>query len=144
MRSFHYGLRPDGHLFLGSSESVMRATKLFRVKDKKHRIFERRDAPIAALPPFSTGVSGGDRTALDAQAISNDDALDASIRRAMDKHNPHTLCLIARTILGKLIRLAPPIHDVEHIIPKRVGHFPPRPWGSSVTVLNGISIAFPP
>ena len=93
MQTFHYALKPDGHLFLGSSESVTRATKLFLVKDKKRRIFERRDAPVTALPPFSTGVRGVGRTALDAQAISNDDTLDVSMRRAMDKHIPPHLLL---------------------------------------------------
>jgi two-component system CheB/CheR fusion protein len=46
---FHYGLRPDGILFLGSSESVGKAAGLFAVLDKKHKIF-KRTAEGAGVP----------------------------------------------------------------------------------------------
>ncbi len=38
---FHYALRPDGYLFLGSSENVTRHTRLFATVDKANRIFRR-------------------------------------------------------------------------------------------------------
>lgn len=37
----HYGLRPGGYLFLGSSESAEGTSNLFRPVDKKHRIYQR-------------------------------------------------------------------------------------------------------
>ena len=43
---FHFGLRPDGFLFLGSSESA-EATQLFSTVDPKTRIFSRRMAPAS-------------------------------------------------------------------------------------------------
>jgi two-component system CheB/CheR fusion protein len=42
MRTFHFALNPGGALFLGSSEAVTRTAKLFAIRDKKHRIFERQ------------------------------------------------------------------------------------------------------
>jgi two-component system CheB/CheR fusion protein len=43
---FHYGLRPGGMLFLGSSEVVTAHAGLFSTVDRKHRIFERRSASV--------------------------------------------------------------------------------------------------
>jgi two-component system, chemotaxis family, CheB/CheR fusion protein len=42
---FHFGLRPDGFLMLGSSESAENVSLLFAVLDAKHRIYTRRLAP---------------------------------------------------------------------------------------------------
>jgi two-component system CheB/CheR fusion protein len=38
---FHFALKPDGYLFLGSSESAEGVSDLFVPVDKKHRIFRR-------------------------------------------------------------------------------------------------------
>ncbi len=40
--TFHYALRPDGYLFLGSAENVSQFDDLFAPIEKKHRIFRRR------------------------------------------------------------------------------------------------------
>lgn len=59
--TFHYALRQDGYLFLGTSENVSQFDDLFTAVDKKHRIFRRRTdvAPNvrlpAHLPVFRTG-----------------------------------------------------------------------------------------
>ncbi len=47
--AFHYSLVPHGYLLLGGSEMVTRHGELFTPIDKKHRIFERRDAPASPL-----------------------------------------------------------------------------------------------
>jgi two-component system CheB/CheR fusion protein len=44
---FHFGLRPEGKLFLGSSESVDEGSPLFAVIDKKARLFGQRPAARA-------------------------------------------------------------------------------------------------
>jgi two-component system CheB/CheR fusion protein len=43
--AFHYALMPGGYLLLGGSEMVTRHGELFAPIDKRHRIFQRRDAP---------------------------------------------------------------------------------------------------
>lgn len=54
LATFHYALRPNGHLFLGLSESVTAQSRLFAALDKRHRIYARRDVPgrLPALPPY--------------------------------------------------------------------------------------------
>ncbi|MBC8746313.1 MULTISPECIES: CheR family methyltransferase [Paraburkholderia] len=47
--TFHYALRPDGYLFLGTSESVSQFDDLFAPVEKKHRIFRRRSVPAPHL-----------------------------------------------------------------------------------------------
>ena len=56
MRLFHYGLRPDGILFLGASESIDGYVDLFAERNRRWKIFKRRE-PLrgtgASLPfPF--------------------------------------------------------------------------------------------
>jgi two-component system CheB/CheR fusion protein len=47
---FHFALLPGGRLFLGSSESVDERSPLFRVLDKKHRIYAHQPSARVALP----------------------------------------------------------------------------------------------
>ncbi len=49
--TFHYALRPDGYLFLGTAENIGQFGELFTPIEKKHRIFRRRpDRAGARLP----------------------------------------------------------------------------------------------
>lgn len=54
-QSFHYALRPQGYLFLGSAESSESAGELFNTIDKQHHIYQRSQqgngAPV--LPSLS-------------------------------------------------------------------------------------------
>lgn len=50
VRTFHYVLKPGGHLFMGRSESVASQANLFAVVDRKHRIYKRREV-ITSAPP---------------------------------------------------------------------------------------------
>jgi two-component system CheB/CheR fusion protein len=50
--TFHYALRPEGYLFLGSAENVSQFDDLFTPVDKRHRIFRRRsDTPSSLRLP---------------------------------------------------------------------------------------------
>ena len=42
IETFHYALKPDGHLLLGRSESLSSYSNLFSAEDSKHRLFSRR------------------------------------------------------------------------------------------------------
>ncbi len=47
---FHFALKPDGLLFLGSAESVDEEKTLFAMADKKHCLFVRRATARVGLP----------------------------------------------------------------------------------------------
>lgn len=47
--TFHYALKPDGYLFLGSAESANSVPHLFESVHKKHRIFARRSGPSGQM-----------------------------------------------------------------------------------------------
>jgi two-component system CheB/CheR fusion protein len=65
LQGFHYALAPDGILFLGTSETVGKATNLFSVIDKKHKIYLKKAgpsrpdylfAPTFTLPTINAGL----------------------------------------------------------------------------------------
>ena len=67
---FHYALKADGLLLLGSSESIGSFEELFEPLDKKHKLFRRRDgsSPVRPLSdlsrraePSTHGREGGPR-----------------------------------------------------------------------------------
>ncbi len=65
---FHFALRGEGRLFLGTSESMDDGSALFSVLDKVHRIFARR--AVARVPlPLPVGASAL-RRALEARGTS--------------------------------------------------------------------------
>ncbi|WP_116142134.1 CheR family methyltransferase [Trinickia diaoshuihuensis] len=56
LRTFHFALRPNAHLFLGSSETADSAGGLFSVVDKKARLYRasiavRADTPVPITQP---------------------------------------------------------------------------------------------
>ena len=87
MRTFHYALKPGGSLFLGSSESVTRATGLFSVRHKKNRIFSRLDAPVS-LPPVSSTGGMLEQAPTRPNLPAKEETIERSLRRVMEKHNP--------------------------------------------------------
>jgi two-component system, chemotaxis family, CheB/CheR fusion protein len=60
---FHYALKPNGFLFLGTSENITQHGDLFTSLDKKNRVFQRREDGVAIphLPVLFRrhGVGGG-------------------------------------------------------------------------------------
>jgi len=60
--TFHYALRPNGFLFLGTSENVTQFPELFTATDKRHRIFRSRDdAPPSHPPVLSNAIKAPGR-----------------------------------------------------------------------------------
>src|SRR5262245_7114768 len=60
---FHYALKPNGFLFLGTSENISQHGDLFTSIDKKNRVFQRREdgAAMPNLPVLfrQHGIGGG-------------------------------------------------------------------------------------
>lgn len=49
MNVFHYALKPDGFLLLGSAETVGGHADLFEVRDKRHRLYSKKEATTGDL-----------------------------------------------------------------------------------------------
>ena len=54
---FHYSLKPDGILFLGSSETIGQATDLFTSIQRKWKIYRRRPSATATHPVLHVPVA---------------------------------------------------------------------------------------
>ncbi len=54
---FHYALRDDGFLFLGSAENIGRHSRLFAPVDRKQRIYRSRIARAVPRPTFPADTS---------------------------------------------------------------------------------------
>ena len=95
-KTFHYALKPGGRLFLGSSESVTRSTRLFSIVDKKHRIFIRRETEGPVLPHFAAaeGEVGSSLPVATPSSIEN--RIDKGARRLMEQHYPPHVVVDAR------------------------------------------------
>ena len=50
---FHYALTNHGYLLLGSSETIGRHADLFRLADKKHKLYEKKSVTGAMMVDFS-------------------------------------------------------------------------------------------
>jgi two-component system CheB/CheR fusion protein len=49
---FHYALRHDGYLILGTSETIGNFTNMFELTDRKHKIYRKKAAIVAPQVPF--------------------------------------------------------------------------------------------
>jgi two-component system, chemotaxis family, CheB/CheR fusion protein len=61
---FHYSLKPDGILFLGTSESIGQSSELFQVRDKKFKIFtpDSSGNPKHKVPDFPAMQTAFDKS----------------------------------------------------------------------------------
>jgi two-component system CheB/CheR fusion protein len=82
---FHYSLRPEGLLFLGSSESIGSFNYLFSTLDKKWKVFQRKEvAEGTYLAEFPAGIRGTPPP--DARALAPLARLgDATVLQGADK-----------------------------------------------------------
>ncbi len=67
---FHYALKANGFLLLGSSETIGRFADLFRMVDKKHKIYSKKATPSELHFDFAGGVGASDvRTIAQSRAM---------------------------------------------------------------------------
>ncbi|WP_409606557.1 chemotaxis protein CheB [Brevundimonas sp.] len=89
LRTFHYALKPEGLLFLGSSEGVSGHAKLFALQDKAAHIFRRceGDAAFPAMPmPAQTPAPHSRLPGEPSRGAG--DPVDRGVRAALAKHSP--------------------------------------------------------
>ncbi|WP_108485322.1 CheR family methyltransferase [Oceaniglobus ichthyenteri] len=81
--TFHYALKPDGYLFLGTSESISQYADLFRTVDKQSRIFQAIERSDRRWNPAGMMNRIADRRA----GTTNEQGLsDIQLRHKVERH----------------------------------------------------------
>lgn len=83
--TFHYGLKTNGFLWLGPSETIAASRQLFKAIDKRSRIFRRIDV-VAEIPraPSRSRMTTASPNRRNAEA----DSIDAQATRMMAQYAP--------------------------------------------------------
>ena len=87
---FHYALKPNGFLFLGTSENISQHSALFTSVDKKSRVFQRREdgAVVPHLPTLFRrhGIPAG--VTVEARAPMGRSLRQSVEARVLDRYAP--------------------------------------------------------
>jgi two-component system, chemotaxis family, CheB/CheR fusion protein len=87
---FHYALKPNGYLFLGTSENITQHGDLFTSVDKKNRIFQRREDGTALphLPALFHHHGGAAGRGADAKAPTGMSFRQSIEARVLERYMP--------------------------------------------------------
>ncbi len=89
---FHYALRPDGWLFLGSAENIGGRSDLFTAVDQGSRIYRRRGAhrQSVSMPLFVDPVAAGngERRGGNGRLQGASDRVEMAARRILERYAP--------------------------------------------------------
>jgi len=97
IETFHYALKPDGHLLLGRSESLSSYSNLFSLRDNKHKVFSRR--PFSSPLHLNAGPARADATRIPAADIPATPVFDSrreAERVLLDQYAPAALVVDSR------------------------------------------------
>ena len=83
--TFHYGLKSNGFLWLGPSETIAASGRLFKSFDKRSRIFRRLDV-VAEIPRSPSGSRVNVKSPI--QRSLDADSIDAQATRIMTQYAP--------------------------------------------------------
>ncbi|TGQ67417.1 PAS domain-containing protein [Mesorhizobium sp. M00.F.Ca.ET.186.01.1.1] len=98
---FHYALRKDGYLFLGSSENVTRHARLFTTVDKAARIFQRRGSgTLQKLPEFPLAAAARRPAEHARQRITGGGLQENAERLLLDRYSP---AYVVVNVSGELV-----------------------------------------
>jgi two-component system CheB/CheR fusion protein len=122
---FHFALRPEGRLFLGTSESADDSSQLFHALDKKHRIYLARGSARSAVS-LPSGASALTRALAlqetDASAtlarragLLNADATSGALRASHDRLSWSELHLKLIELLGPLSLVVNDEAEIVHL-----------------------------
>ncbi|WP_299564359.1 CheR family methyltransferase [uncultured Sulfitobacter sp.] len=81
--TFHYALKPEGYLFLGTSESISQYSDLFHTVDKRNRIFQALEQVNRRWNPASMLQTLPDR---DSRPNDGEGLSDIQLRHKVERH----------------------------------------------------------
>ena len=85
LTTFHYGLKPNGTLWLGPSETIANSGKLFESVDKRSRMYRRRDVAAEVPRPISSRAS---RASIAQQTPPATEDIDLHAARILARYAP--------------------------------------------------------
>ncbi|TPI57636.1 PAS domain S-box protein [Mesorhizobium sp. B3-1-7] len=86
---FHYALRNNGYLLLGSSENVTRHPQLFSTVDKTNRIFQRRNgATTHRLPEFPLAAAARSTDPSARRRVTTETLQEIAERLLVERYSP--------------------------------------------------------
>ncbi len=97
MPTFHFGLKPDGLLLLGTSETTGRAADMFTVADRKAKLYIRRQLDVTDCPRFNAaGLLGGEAAPphFPAASLPADESLIVKITESILQHSDTPACAV--------------------------------------------------
>jgi two-component system CheB/CheR fusion protein len=95
LRMFHYALKPNGYLMLGTAETVGPHGDLFAIADKKHRIYSKRVVEVHLAPvlgvhfPMPAGEPAPHRTLTEAPPVRT--VFNQANRLLLDRYAPPSI-----------------------------------------------------
>jgi two-component system CheB/CheR fusion protein len=102
---FHYSLKSDGVLFLGSSETIGNSAALFEPLDKKWKVFKRREVPpgtyIAEVPAYGNEIGRESNVVLPVRRV--EPGLSQVVERALLQHLVPPAVLMHQT--GEIVHI---------------------------------------
>jgi two-component system CheB/CheR fusion protein len=116
---FHYTLKKDGILFLGTSETIGRFSEMFETVSKKHSVYRKKETVQRPHVHFPTGRPGlrapndtddAGRTAEEAEPVDLDTAVETVLMEEFIPPcvivNPNGEILLTRGRTGRYLELA--------------------------------------
>jgi two-component system CheB/CheR fusion protein len=87
---FHYALKPNGFLFLGTSENISQHGDLFTSVDKKNRVFQRREdgAALPHLPVLFRRHGGAGRGSAETKEPTGRSLRQSVEARVLERYAP--------------------------------------------------------
>jgi two-component system CheB/CheR fusion protein len=86
MSIFHYALRPQGYLLLGSSETIGSFGDLFVPVDRKHKIYRRSTSAMNRLPvDFEPTVAAQPRPRIERPRMNDENLTPSGVFREADR-----------------------------------------------------------
>src|SRR5215212_6576492 len=85
MSIFHYALRPNGYLLLGSSETIGNYSDLFAVADRKHKIYRKKAGATPLTVDFEPASAAPRERPRRAPADEDASAAPANVFREADR-----------------------------------------------------------
>lgn len=128
LRIFHYALKPDGALLLGTSESTGDAADLFVGADSKYKLYRKKYLAIRPHHDLSSVMPGR------AAAIGTPPprAIDPQLQRALQRR-------LEQLILGQFTPAGAVVDEQLEVLlflDRNAGYFDPKPGSASLNLLR--------